>query len=63
MPPPAASPPSRTCCAGCADPMLEILEALSVIAAAFALYYRFRYARGVKRLQKMLEEQKRTKDD
>jgi hypothetical protein len=43
--------------------MLEILEALSVIAAALALYYKFRYARGLKRLKKMLEEQKNTPID
>ena len=37
----------------------DLILALSAIAAAFALYYKIRYPRGLKRLAKLLEEQKR----
>ena len=37
--------------------MLDILFALSVIAAAFALYHRIQEGRALKRLLRLLEEQ------
>ena len=41
----------------------DLIFALAVIAAAFALVYKIRYTRGLKRLAKLLEEQKRDGDN
>ncbi len=38
--------------------MLDLIYLLSIVAAAFALYYKVRYARGLKRLAALLEQQR-----
>lgn len=42
--------------------MLEIIEALSVIAAAFLLYHRFQQGRSAARLRKLLEQERAEKE-
>jgi uncharacterized membrane protein len=37
--------------------MLDLIYLLSIVAAALALYYKFRYARGLRRVAAMLEKQ------
>lgn len=42
--------------------MVDIIFALTVIAAAFALYHRIQAGRALKRLLKLLEEQKKASE-
>jgi len=37
---------------------LDLISALTIIAGAFALYYKFRYASGSRRIAALIEEQK-----